>query len=94
MRTPLTRFFNPKLAEEEKKEKERLAEEKEERDASYARLRNNSDFQRFVKEQIEARIKIFSDIDNMPDKGNLELELFGRKQKLAELKDILHNINS
>ena len=94
MYSPLTRFFDPKLAKKEKEESEARKIQAERRATALNGLSLNKNFQEFVVSYIKSRVSVLSDIGSMPDKGNLELEVFGRKQRLEELKELLKNISS
>ena len=56
-------------------------------------LRSNADFREFFISYIEKRISTYQNIESIPEKGDYEKEIYARKQRLAELKDLLHNIN-
>jgi len=94
MYSPLTRFFNPELAKKEKEAKEEQEVRAKKRSSALKELELNKGFQEFVIGYIKIRVAVLSDIGSMPDKGNLENEIFGRKQRLEELKELLNNISS
>lgn len=90
MYSPLTKFFNPELAKKEKEDKEREELRLKQRKEAFEKLNANKDFQELVIGYIIKRKALFSDISTMPEKGNLENELFGRRQRIEELDELLN----